>query len=101
MVKLDSVIRALQPYFERIPSVERPKGHVHFREKFAWTVAILLLYFILSNVPVFGLSPESIDIFAAYRALFAGATGSIIALGIGPIVTASIILDAIIIPPPL
>ncbi|WP_456468857.1 preprotein translocase subunit SecY [Archaeoglobus sp.] len=93
---MDSVIRALQPYFERIPSVERPKGHVHFREKFAWTVAILLLYFILSNVPVFGLSPESIDIFAAYRALFAGATGSIIALGIGPIVTASIILQLLV-----
>ncbi|MBO8179560.1 MAG: preprotein translocase subunit SecY [Archaeoglobus sp.] len=93
---MDSVIRALQPYFERIPSVERPKGHVHFREKFAWTAAILLLYFILSNVPVFGLSPESIDIFAAYRALFAGATGSIIALGIGPIVTASIILQLLV-----
>jgi preprotein translocase subunit SecY len=93
---LDSAIRALQPYFERIPSVERPKGHVHFREKFAWTVAVLLLYFILTNVPVFGLSPESIDIFAAYRALFAGATGSIIALGIGPIVTASIILQLLV-----
>ncbi len=93
---MDSAIRALQPYFERIPSVERPKGHVHFREKFAWTVAILLLYFVLSNVPVFGLSPESIDIFAAYRALFAGATGSIIALGIGPIVTASIILQLLV-----
>jgi len=90
------MIKTLQPYFRRIPSVERPKRHVHFREKFAWTVAILLLYFILSNVPVFGLSPESIDIFAAYRALFAGSTGSIIALGIGPIVTASIILQLLV-----
>jgi preprotein translocase subunit SecY len=93
---MDSAIRALQPYFERIPSVERPKGHVHFREKFGWTVAILILYFVLTNVPVFGLSPESIDIFASYRALFAGATGSILALGIGPIVTASIILQLLV-----
>ncbi len=93
---MESAIRALQPYFEKIPSVERPKGHVHFKEKFAWTIAILLLYFILTNVPVFGLSPESIDIFAAYRALFAGATGSILALGIGPIVTASIILQLLV-----
>ncbi len=96
MVTLDAAIRALQPYFERIPSVERPKGHVHFKEKFGWTVAILLLYFILTNVPVFGLSPESIDIFASYRALFAGKTGSILALGIGPIVTASIILQLLV-----
>ncbi len=93
---MDSVIRALQPYFEKIPSVERPKRHVHFKEKFTWTVAILILYFALTNVPVFGLSPKSIDIFAAYRALFAGATGSILALGIGPIVTASIILQLLV-----
>ncbi len=93
---METIIRSLQPYFERIPSVERPKRHVHFKEKFGWTVAILMLYFILTNVPVFGLSPESIDIFAAYRALFAGATGSILALGIGPIVTASIILQLLV-----
>ncbi|MEM4472181.1 MAG: preprotein translocase subunit SecY [Archaeoglobaceae archaeon] len=93
---MDSLIRALKPYLERIPSVERPVGHVHFRQKFMWTSAILILYFILCNVPVFGLSPESIDIFEAYRALFAGASGSILALGIGPIVTASIILQLLV-----
>ncbi len=90
------VIRALQPYFERIPSVSRPVGHVPFNQKLMWTIAVLLLYFVLSNVPVFGLDPSSIDIFEQYRALFAGATGSIIALGIGPIVTASIILQLLV-----
>ncbi len=93
---VDHVIRSLQPYLERIPSVERPVGHVPFKEKLSWTIAILLLYFVLTNVPVFGLSPESIDIFEHYRAFFAGATGSIIALGIGPIVTASIILQLLV-----
>ena len=32
----------------------------------------------------------------AYRAIFAGATGSIILLGIGPIVTASIVLQLLV-----
>lgn len=93
---MDSLIRSLKPYLERIPSVERPKGHVHFKQKFMWTSAVLILYFILVNVPVFGLSKDSVDIFQAYRALFAGATGSILALGIGPIVTASIILQLLV-----
>ncbi|MCS7118936.1 MAG: preprotein translocase subunit SecY [Archaeoglobaceae archaeon] len=93
---MDSLIKSLKPYLGRIPSVERPSGHVHFRQKFMWTSAILILYFILCNVPVFGLSPDSIDIFEAYRALFAGASGSILALGIGPIVTASIILQLLV-----
>jgi len=91
-----NLLRTLQPYFEKIPSVERPKRHVPFKEKFGWTVAVLLLYFVLTNVPVFGLDPRSIDIFAQYRAFFAGATGSILALGIGPIVTASIVLQLLV-----
>jgi len=78
------------------PSVQRPERHVHFREKIKWTGAILLLYFILSNIPVFGLSEESIDLFEMYRAFFAGASGSIILLGIGPIVTASIVLQLLV-----
>ncbi len=93
---VNELIRRFQPYFEKIPSVEQPKRHVPFKEKLAWTIGILLLYFILTNVPVFGLSPKSIDIFAQYRAFFAGAAGSILALGIGPIVTASIILQLLV-----
>jgi preprotein translocase subunit SecY len=96
MDNITNLLRTLQPYFEKIPSVERPKRHVPFKEKFAWTIGILILYFVLTNVPVFGLSPRSIDIFAQYRAFFAGATGSILALGIGPIVTASIILQLLV-----
>ena len=61
-----------------------------------WTVGILVLYFILSNISVFGLSKGSQDVLAAYRAIFAGATGSIILLGIGPIVTASIVLQLLV-----
>ena len=93
---MSEVIKALHPYLARIPSVERPKRHVAFKEKFLWTISILILYFILTNVPVFGLSPESIDIFEQYRAFFAGQTGSIVALGIGPIVTASIVLQLLV-----
>ncbi|MBO8181315.1 MAG: preprotein translocase subunit SecY [Archaeoglobus sp.] len=93
---VDQVLRALQPYFEKIPSVERPIGHVSFRSKFSWTLGILLLYFALASVPVFGLSPDSIDLFEQYRAFFAGKSGSILSLGIGPIVTASIILQLLV-----
>lgn len=61
-----------------------------------WTIGILILYFALSNVPLFGLSAESVDLFEMYRAFFAGASGSIILLGIGPIVTASIVLQLLV-----
>ncbi|WNY26411.1 Protein translocase subunit SecY [Methanolapillus ohkumae] len=86
----------MEPFFSRLPSVARPEKQVLFKNKVMWTIAILALYFVLSNVPLFGMSAESIDLFAQYRAFFAGATGSLIVLGIGPIVTASIILQLLV-----
>ncbi len=87
---------AIEPFLRRLPAVKRPEKHVHFRKKLMWTAGILVLYFILSNVAVFGLSQDSQDVLQAYRAIFAGATGSIILLGIGPIVTASIVLQLLV-----
>jgi len=55
-----------------------------------------MLYFALANVPLFGMSQDSIDLFESYRAFFAGASGSLILLGIGPIVTASIVLQLLV-----
>jgi preprotein translocase subunit SecY len=58
-----------------------------------WTILCLVLYYILTNVMIYGLSGQVIDLFAGYRFIMAGASGSIMHLGIGPIVTASIILQ--------
>lgn len=84
------------PYLKKLPAVKRPVYHVHFRSKLMWTIGILLLYLLMANIPLFGLSPESIDIFARYRAFFAGRSGSLLLLGIGPIVMASIVLQLLV-----
>ncbi|HJH32017.1 MAG TPA: preprotein translocase subunit SecY [Methanosarcinaceae archaeon] len=86
----------LEPIFNRLPAVSGPEGHVHFKSKLWWTLGILVLYFALANIPLFGLSKESIDLFESYRAFFAGASGSMMLLGIGPIVTASIVLQLLV-----
>ncbi|MCD1293490.1 preprotein translocase subunit SecY [Methanocella sp. CWC-04] len=86
----------IEPFLRKLPAVKRPEKHVHFKKKFMWTVGILVLYFILSNIAVFGLSKDSQDVLESYRAIFAGASGSIILLGIGPIVTASIVLQLLV-----
>jgi preprotein translocase subunit SecY len=86
----------LEPIFNRLPAVASPEGHVHFKNKLMWTLGILVLYFALANIPLFGLSSDSIDLFEQYRAFFAGASGSLMLLGIGPIVTASIVLQLLV-----
>ena len=83
-------------FLVKFPTVSSPNKKLSIKEKMIWTLSILILYFILLNIPLFGMSSESIDLFESYRAFFAGSTGSILALGISPIVTASIILQLII-----
>ena len=87
---------SIEPFLSRLPAVTSPEGHVHLKKKLAWTGGILVLYLALSNVPLFGMSPASIDMFAMYRAFFAGQGGTLMLLGIGPIVTGSIILQLLV-----
>jgi preprotein translocase subunit SecY len=87
---------ALLPIFSYLPQVKSPSYRVPFKEKLKWTGVILILYFVLSQIPLFGLSPTAVDQFSQLRAVMAGSFGSIITLGIGPIVSASIILQLLV-----
>jgi len=89
-----SKLYGLKPVTSRMPAVQQPKGHVHFRTKMSWTIGVLLLYFLLTNIYLFGVDQATvIDLFASYRAILAGAQGTLMHLGIGPIVTGSIIMQ--------
>ncbi|MDY6774961.1 MAG: preprotein translocase subunit SecY [Halobacteria archaeon] len=86
------VTDAFEPILLRMPSVDGPDRHVPFKNKLYWTFGVLVLYFALTNVTLFGVSSSS-DLFGQFRSILAGAQGSILHLGIGPIVTASIVLQ--------
>ncbi|MFC5972590.1 preprotein translocase subunit SecY [Halomarina salina] len=81
------------PVLTRMPTVARPEGHVPFKRKLTWTGGVLVLYFFLTNVLLFGLQGQGSDAFGQFRTILAGGQGSILQLGIGPIVTASIVLQ--------
>jgi preprotein translocase subunit SecY len=89
-----SRLYGLKPITGRMPAVAQSKGHVHFRTKLFWTLGVLLLYFLLANIYLFGVDQSTIvDLFASYRSILAGAQGTLMDLGIGPIVTGSIIMQ--------
>jgi len=89
-----SKLYGLKPVTSRMPAVAQPRGHVHFRTKLFWTIIILLLYFLLTNIFLYGVDQKQvIDLFQSYRAILAGQQGTLMHLGIGPIVTGSIIMQ--------
>ncbi len=80
--------------FNFIPEVTKPEEKkVSFNTKLKWTLIILISFFILANIPLYGLSNNALERFK-YLAIILGTDfGSIISLGIGPIVMASVILQ--------
>ncbi len=84
----------LKEIFKFIPEVTKPEEKkLSFNVKLKWTLIVLAAFFILANIPLFGLSANALSRFE-YLAIIMGTDfGSIISLGIGPIVMASIILQ--------
>jgi preprotein translocase subunit SecY len=89
-------LEKFKPLFALIPQVKRPTYKQGFKDKIKWTGIVLILYFFLCNIPLFGLSDTAHDQFEYLRSVMAGSFSSIMTLGIGPIVTSSIILQVLV-----
>jgi len=84
----------LRNIFSLIPEVRKPdEKKLGFNVKLKWTLIILVSFFVLGNVTLYGLSSNFLERFEFLSTVLAADFGSIISLGIGPIVMASIILQ--------
>ncbi|MEM4330499.1 MAG: preprotein translocase subunit SecY [Candidatus Pacearchaeota archaeon] len=82
---------------KNLPEVKKPREKkLSFNVKLKWTIIVLLSFFVLANIPLFGLAESALSRFEYLAILLGTDFGSIISLGIGPIVTASIILQLLI-----
>ncbi len=80
-----------------LPEVKKPvEKRVSFNTKLKWTLIVLGAFFILANITLYGLSANALEQFEFLQLIFATDFGSIISLGIGPIVMASIILQLLV-----
>ena len=89
----NSRLYALHRFVDVYPSITKPDRHVRFNEKLWTTTLVLIIYFAMTNVMLWGLSGQALDLFSGFRSIMAGASGTIMHLGIGPIVTGSIIMQ--------
>ncbi len=80
--------------FNYLPEVRKPdEKKLGFNVKLKWTLIILGAFFVLANIPLYGLSANALERFQYLAVILGTDFGSIISLGIGPIVMASIILQ--------
>lgn len=84
----------LDTILSNLPEVRAPQQKKRpFGEKLKWTLIILVIFFVLGLIPLFGLGENSLQQFEFLSIILGASFGSIISLGIGPIVTASIVLQ--------
>ena len=77
-----------------LPDVKGPtQRKLSFKQKLKWTFVILVMFYFLGIVPLYGLNPNSQFQFEQLGLILGAKFGTIISLGIGPIVTASIVLQ--------
>jgi protein transport protein SEC61 subunit alpha len=78
-----------------IPTVKSPDRKVPFREKLGWTVIVLVIFLLMSNIPLYGIEPgtSTTDYLYWMRVILASTHGTLMELGIGPIVTAGLIMQ--------
>ena len=86
-----SFIEKVSQYFPEVKGPEAKK--LDFSTKLKWTLSILVLYFVLGVVPLYGLGANALQQFEFLSVILGASFGSLITLGIGPIVSASIILQ--------
>ena len=86
-------LNLFKPIGRILPEIKVPERKVKFNEKIFWTALVLIVYLVMSEIPLFGVSPTANDQFGALRVIFASNRGTLMELGIGPIVTAGLILQ--------
>ncbi len=82
-----------KPLGRVLPEIKVPERKVGFNEKIFWTAIVLIVYLVMSEISLYGISSSVQEQFAPLRVIFASNRGTLMELGIGPIVTAGLILQ--------
>ena len=86
-----------KPFVSIVPEVEQPDRKADIRTKAVWTFLVVLIYLMCCQIPLYGMirNNES-DPFYWLRIILASNRGSLMELGISPIVTASMIMQLLV-----
>ncbi len=95
MIGMGRFLEFFRPIAPFVPEVKTPERKVSFNRKLMWTGIALICYLIMAETPLYGVNidPSQAQQMAAYRVIFASTAGTLLELGIGPIVTAGLIIQ--------
>ena len=90
---MGAFIRLLAPLVSFLPKLQKPHKRIAFKEKLLWTIFGLIYFLIASQIPLYGMEKlEGEDSMDFLRMMTASNRGTLMELGISPIISASMIM---------
>lgn len=87
-------LEVIKPFCAFLPEIEKPQRKIQFREKVLWTAITLFIFLVCCQIPLFGImSSDSADPFYWMRVIMASNRGTLMELGISPIITSGLIMQ--------
>mmetsp|Transcript_6995 Transcript_6995/g.9381 ORF Transcript_6995/g.9381 Transcript_6995/m.9381 type:complete len:473 (+) Transcript_6995:127-1545(+) len=87
-------LHLIRPVMCILPEVQSTDRKVPFREKMLWTVVTLFIFLVCCQIPLYGIqSGKSSDPFYWMRVILASNRGTLMELGISPIVTSGLVMQ--------
>ncbi len=84
-------------FFGRIsaimPEIATPKKRLDLKTKLIWSGVVVIIYVVMGEISLYGIGAGAADPLLYTRIIFASSRGTLLELGIGPIVTAGLILQ--------
>jgi len=88
------LLNLLKPGLRVLPEVTTPEYRVPFREKLCWTAISLFVFLVCCQIPLYGvIVAKTADPFYWMRVMLASNRGTLMELGITPIITASWVMQ--------
>lgn len=87
-------IDLVKPFTPFLPEVAAPERKVPFNQKLRWTAVTLLIFLVMSEIPLYGIvSSDSSDPLLWLRMMLASNRGTLMELGITPIVSSGMLFQ--------
>ena len=91
------LLHLVEPISRLFPSVEKPNRVINTKEKLSYTSITLFIYLVCCQIPLYGvLRAQDSDPFMWMRVILASNRGTLMELGLSPVISAGWILQLLI-----
>jgi len=86
----------IERFVQYLPTIKPPITYVTPKERLKNTILIILIFSLLSSIPLFGISPIASQRFAEFMWIFGSYIGTLATVGVVPVILAGLFLQMLI-----